>query len=394
MKDWKYIFYVVAAAVIFLVVRLLSPKQFDWRITFDPKDKNPYGAYALNELLPGLFPGKKVETSFQTLYEIKDSLNRSGNVIILSSHFTAEDTDVNSLLKHVNNGGSALISSSYFWGPLNDTLGFSVTSDFRFLPGGGDRIDTTYLAFENVHLDTATRYAFRRDNIEHYFHRYDTATMRVIARNEEGRPVSVLVRWGKGTLILNSTPLVFTNINLLGDGSHAFAAKTLSYLPVDDIQWTGFYHVGRMEARTPLRFVLTKESLRWAYFITIISLFLFIIFEVKRKQRVIPIIKPLENTTLEFVSTIGNLYYQNHQHKSIAEKKILFFLEHVRTKYWLSTLKIDASFIGVLSKKSGKSEDQVRKLFDTINTIRSQEQISAAALMDLSEQIEAFNKTT
>jgi hypothetical protein len=32
--------------------------------------------------------------------------------------------------------------------------------------------------------------------------------------------------------------------------------------------WTEYYHLGRMESTTPLRFILTNEPLRWGYYIT------------------------------------------------------------------------------------------------------------------------------
>ena len=115
------------------------------------------------------------------------------------------------------------------------------------------------------------------------------------------------------------------------------------------------------------------------------------IFEAKRKQRIIPIIKPLQNTTLEFVSAIGNLYYQNNEHKSIADKKINFLMEHIRTKYWMSTAKLDDSFIYTLARKAGKSETDVRDLFRTIQVIHGMDYISAEELVSLNSKIEKFN---
>jgi len=74
-KDWKYILYITAAFGLFIVVKLLSPKQYDWRITYSHEDKNPYGAFALNNLLDSFFPREGIHHSYKTLYEIKDSLD-------------------------------------------------------------------------------------------------------------------------------------------------------------------------------------------------------------------------------------------------------------------------------------------------------------------------------
>src|SRR5690606_37334483 len=115
------------------------------------------------------------------------------------------------------------------------------------------------------------------------------------------------------------------------------------------------------------------------------------IFERKRRQRINPVIKPLENTTLEFVGTIGNLYYQRSDHRNIAEKKILFLLDQIRSRYGVSTTKIDNSFFERLSKKSGTDEKLIRDLFKIIEQVRSSRAITADQLTELNSQIEKCN---
>lgn len=390
-KDWKYILYISLAFGLFVLVKLLSPKQYDWSITLAHDDKDPYGAYAFSQLLPGLFEEKKISHSYKTLYEIKDSLSSSDNIIIISSNFNADKEDTNALLRHLENGGSVFISAQYFWGHFSDSLNVS-TYDYFFKSGHiFDKRDTSFLKFANARLDTLAEFPFRRDNIHNYFSHFDTTRTTVIAKNDYNYPVTIRMKIGKGNLILNSTPLVFSNIYLLSSNNNEFISKTLSYLPKENVAWTEYYHLGRMEASTPLRFILTNEPLRWAYYITIISLLFFMIFEMKRKQRIIPIIKPLANTTMEFVSTIGNLYYQRGEHKNIAVKKIQFFMDQLRSKYWLKTTPLDEAFIKTLSEKSAKNEDDVRNLITSINSIRSKEQITADELIQLNKLIEKFN---
>jgi len=115
-------------------------------------------------------------------------------------------------------------------------------------------------------------------------------------------------------------------------------------------------------------------------------------FEMKRKQRIIPVIKPLANTTIEFIQTIGNLYYQSAGHKSIAEKRIHFLLDHIRSQHWMSFAKLDESFIKTLARKTGKPEEDIRKLVMSMNSIQSKTQISADELIEFNQNIERFNK--
>ncbi|CAN5131777.1 DUF4350 domain-containing protein [soil metagenome] len=389
-KDWKYILYLSLAFGIFLIVKLTGPKQFDWTPTYAPEDKNPYGAFVLWQILPDLFKERELVVSNLTVYELKDSLEADENVIILSHTFTGEKADTEALLKHVENGGSVFISAESFYGKFADTLKIA-TYDYLFRNGLNEiQRDSSYVKFTNRTLDTTRHFAFKRENIHNYFGKFDTTRTTVIAENDMHQPVTIRMAWGKGNFILNCIPLAFTNIYTLQGGTHEFVANSLSYLPQKDSHWTEYYSVGRMEAETPLRFVLTHEPLAWAYYISITSLLIFMLYESKRKQRIIPIIKPLENTSLEFVATIGTLYYQRSDHKNIAEKKITFFFEQIRTRYLLNPTSAGENFISLLSRKVGKGEVEIRTLVELIARIQKQTSITENDLRELNKLIEKF----
>jgi hypothetical protein len=183
---------------------------------------------------------------------------------------------------------------------------------------------------------------------------------------------------------------MFSNICILSGANNEFVASTLSYLPKTSVLWTENYQRGRREISTPLRFILLNEPLRWAYYVALIAILVFMVFEMKRKQRPIPIIKPLPNTTLEFLSTIGNLYYHRGEHKNIADKKINFLLEHIRSHHWINTNILDDNFVLSVSRKAGKDESDVRQLVNLIIQIRNAIEIDAETLIDLNDRVEKF----
>jgi hypothetical protein len=312
------------------------------------------------------------------------------NLLILTSNFGAEKADADVLMAHVANGGSVLISAQYFQGHFADTLGIS-TYDYFFLDGDiASQRDSSALKLVNPHLDTAASYFYRRDNIHNYFNKFDSTHTTVLATNDKNQPVAVRIAWGQGYFLLNSTPLIFTNINILSEQNHALASSLLSILPQQQITWTEYYHLGRREASSPLRFILSREPLRWAYYVTVISLLLFIIFEAKRKQRIIPVNPPLANTTLDFVQTIGTLYYQSQDHRNIALKKIHFLNDLIRSKYWMESHQMDDKFITTLAAKSGKDRQDVQGLVDAIRAVQESKTITAEGLMDFNRRMENF----
>lgn len=390
-KDWRYIAFVAVAVGFTVFVQMLSPRQFDWRVTFHPDDKNPFGGYVLNEMLNGIFQREDVNHSNLTLYEMLDSTKGPVNVFSVSSEFMPGEEDQTALLRNAERGAHVFIAADNFSQDFLDTLEAKV-SDY-FIDNAFDalfnREDTSTVIFKNPNL-SAEEYHYPRNNIHNYFSNLDTAKATVIAVNDLKLPVLIRMKWKKGNIYLCTVPLAFSNAYLLMGNNYQFTQQSLSYLPKEPIQWTRYYQLGRQEIQSPLRFILTNASLSWAYYLTIGSLLLFMIFEAKRRQRIIPVIKPLENTSLQFVSTIGNLYYQNGDHKDIVDKKVIFLLERIRTRFYMQTKEVNDHFITTLARKSGHLESDVRALFSLIKTLQQKPYVKAEELIELNLKIEKF----
>jgi hypothetical protein len=390
-KERRFIFILAAFMIAFVLFQLFGPKALDWTPSYSPKDKNPFGAFVLNDLLPPIFPDKKVKKLNLTIYELQDSLRENENFVSISDQFAPDDEATKVLFEKVKNGSHVFISANYFSGKFGDTLDIRTTD--LFISGKAkvtQAVDTTDLVFSLGKKNKS--YFYKLENISLFFE-IDSlkAQPYIIATNAWSKPVTIRVPWGKGYFILNTTPLAFTNNYLLDEDNHQFASRTLSYLPTANTWWTSYYQVGRLEAQSPLRFILRTEALRWAYYIAVISLLLFIFFEAKRKQRIIPIVKPLSNTSLEFVQTIGNMYWQARDYKAVAEKKINFFMDQVRSKYYLASESGDR-FVELLAKKTGNTLEETQKLFSLMKVVQSATSISAEMLVDLATQMKNFNR--
>lgn len=382
-RDWKYILYISMAIGVFVILKVTSPKQYNWTITYSAEDKNPFGGYALNQLLRSRWGS--LNHSYKTLYELKDSIKSGSSLFIVSETFSPGEEDALALLDHVSAGGRAFISAKQIDGAFADTLKLKIYSG-DFLSGK----DSSSLRLVATRMDTNSKFSYQRRRIDNYFRNFDTTRTSVITVNDEERPVTIRMKWGKGDLILNSTPIMFTNMFLLASNNHKIASSQLSYLSDAELTWTEYYQLGRREISTPLRFILLNEPLAWAYYVSLFCLLAFMLFEMKRRQRIIPVIRPLGNTTLEFVNTIGDLYYQNGDHRNIAEKKIMFFLEHVRTRYSLNTNRFDAAFASALAKKSGRKEAEITSLLGVINEIKSRPVTTTDHLKELNNRLEEF----
>jgi predicted subunit of tRNA(5-methylaminomethyl-2-thiouridylate) methyltransferase len=72
----------------------------------------------------------------------------------------------------------------------------------------------------------------------------------------------------------------------------------------------------------------------------------------------------------------------------------VYFLEHVRSKYFISTSELNEEFIQKLSSKSGYGEDNIRSLTASVLNIQSATSVTEKQLADYYKQFQKFYKYT
>jgi hypothetical protein len=189
----------------------------------------------------------------------------------------------------------------------------------------------------------------------------------------------------------NASPLLFTNYGLLQPKGVNYAAIALSNLKTtDNILWDEYYTQGRSGEESMMRVFLQNPMLKSAFYIALFSLLAFVLYEMKRRQRIIPIIEPLNNTAVDFANVVGQVYYEQRNNHNIAEKKMVYFLEFVRAQYYLKTNQLDDEFTRTLAQKSGLEMPVVQKLIWQFITIKNGQQVSDKELIELNRNIEQF----
>ncbi|MEO6188165.1 MAG: hypothetical protein ABIO82_04220, partial [Ginsengibacter sp.] len=234
---------------------------------------------------------------------------------------------------------------------------------------------------------------------------YDSAFTTVLGVNEMNEPNFVVLFSGRGRIYLHVAPRIFGNYFLLTNDNYKYFEQVISWLRPDpkDIYWDEYYKnsgtSGRRRGNSPnddkfstLSVIKQHTPLLWAFWIAVTGLLLFIFFNIKRKQRVIPVVSPNVNSTVAFTETIGRLYLQKKDNRHIAEKMITYFYEHLRHHYFIGTVTVSEEFINSLSGKSGVSKESTKELFSFITQILAQEKVDDLELMRLNTEIENFIK--
>lgn len=386
-KNLKYFLPLAAVVVLLLIVELARPKPIDWTATYTRDDKIPYGTYILYDLLPRLFPEQTIAPVDVTVYETLERLDDgTGNYIFINRTFEPDTYDTEKLLDFAYDGGTVFISAERISGDFADTLGIGTEYTFS------SRADSVQFRFVNPAL-TATA-QLRQYAGTAIFSTFDTIRTVVLGTDANADINFITIPFGDGAIYLHLAPSLFTNYNILHRENSDYIFAALSYLPVQRTLWDEYYKAGRMEVRSPLRYILNTPQLGWAWRLLLVGLLLFMVFEARRKQRIIPVVAPPANATLEFVTMVGRLYYQHGDLRNIADKKITYFLEYLRSHLQVQTARFDDEFIATVAARSGLDEAEVRGLFDTIRLVQDRRQIGEQELLLLNERIDHFYRTS
>lgn len=147
--------------------------------------------------------------------------------------------------------------------------------------------------------------------------------------------------------------------------------------------------MGRMESDSVFRFFMRHTALRWAVYLTLFGLFLILFVTSRRKQQEIPVLEPKENTTVQYIRTIGGLYFREMKHQRAAEKLIIHFLRVLKEQYYVTDFYNENTY-ALLAAKSGLAKDEVIQTMEFIQRIKSGGRVTEEMLLQLSARLTKF----
>lgn len=420
-KRSKFILYGLLALVFILfIVESTRPRPLRWNESYVSGDKIPFACYVLYDQLDNLFPGQEIASVNQTPYDfMRNNEDITGaNYIFINGWLDFDEVEVDYLMDFAARGNNIFISSNAAYGSLADTLNIEVNDSYtRYTT---ERPDTLLASFSNSSLSNEV-YSFEKGSTYRYFTSYDTLNTKILGTvkinraegnfvekafttdddpddedEQEIDPESISqvdfieTKVGEGAIYYNLNPIAFTNYYLLNSENASYVSGAFSYLNDGPVYFDDYGKFGRRVVTSPMRFILSEPTLKTAYYIAIISILLYLIIGSRRRQRIIPVIKPLQNDTVAFTRTIGSMYYESRDYSSIVNKKIQYFLEYIRSNYFLDTAKLDALFIKRLAQKSSHPEPATADLINYINELRQKPFHKEYELKELTKKIEAF----
>ncbi|GAB3907129.1 DUF4350 domain-containing protein [Mucilaginibacter boryungensis] len=385
MRSLKlYIFLASVLLLLYVVAEYNRPKATDWSETFNNTEKIPFGTYILYNRLHDVFPGSAIQTYREPVYNvIADDSLKNANYIIICNELKLTEYDYGKLTQYIKKGNDVFIAANEFGNLLEKKLQIETNSEEH-------TNGQSFINFTSTSQKDST-YLVDHSSTNNYFYNFDTLKTTVLGKNGYNHSTFVRINMGKGALYLNANPKMFTNYSLLQSPGISYSAKALSYLKTGKtIAWDEYYSKGIEGEESSMRVFLSHAPLRWAFYLVIGGLMVYVFYQMKRRQRIIPIIEPVANTTVDFVTVVGQVYYEQHDNRNIAQKKVAYFLEHIRTKYNLKTNVHDAEFMETLANKSGVQVSLIQALFYQVALIQNGHKVDNSDLITLNQNIEQF----
>lgn len=454
MKSSRnFLFAMLVLFVLFCLLQVNLPKKFVWSPTFSHVDKQPFGCFVFDSVLTQSLPNGYHVTK-KTFFQLdQEHAKEKISVLMVVDQQNLKQLDVKYLCNIARRGGKVMVvaSSSFDDGRNADTVVVDeLERTFKVRIEGGtyfslrgilsglkahdnDMYDTIYwnnretmyaaqpykmfynMVGGTLFVDSVPKvkrlaytlstagYDYKHDSLyvgdftsfdtivdeKERIERIDTFAIKKV-------PTAVSVPYGKGEVIFVSSPLLFTNYGMLEGNTSVYIFRLMSYLADLPVYRTEAYvktDAMLVAEQSPFREFIKRPPLRWALYLALLGVVLFMIFTARRRQRVIPIMSKPANRSLEFIQLIGTLYYQRKDHVDLVRKKFKLFAEELRKTAGvdISDVNTDDREYLLLAEKTGMNSDRLKKMIRQIRLVlHSEGNISVEEMRSLIDAMDTI----
>ncbi|OQP40873.1 hypothetical protein A4H97_14790 [Niastella yeongjuensis] len=390
-------------------------KRLNKNVTLWRTDKIPYGTYYAYENLRHVFPDASVVInkkspdqyktySYKTEKEEEDSdtvqyADDKTNYIIISNQVLPDESEVNALLNLVGKGQHVFISAFTISESLLDSLHLKTA----FYSSLFNTDDSLTVSVNNPETNDSLSFTYPGTALDNYFASVDSNITSILGRDKFGRPNFVKFDYdGGGSIYIHLAPMAFTNFFLLHKNNKTYYDNALSYLPKNStiVRWDDYfrYHTAGSDNKDGNglfgagSWLFKQKGLSTALLLLLALMLIIYLFESKRKQRVIPVILPLKNASVDFVKTVGRLYFQRHDNKNLALKMTVHFQDHVRSRYGIRSSLNDPEFEKKLAWKTGYNINNLKNMLFFMNSLQKMHDVTDDALLEFNRKLDHFYK--
>lgn len=399
-KSLRFLFALLSLLILGMMLLLhSSPPPLDWTPSYSQTDSRPMGAQVFYDLIRKV-PGVKSDNLEPPINSIGLAPEQA-TFVIINQGYTSDPQETEELLSWVRKGGHLFVSARYFAGGILDSLGISAgVGDFEFPiefnPLEPDSTTFSTLAFLDP-LKSESPVVYDRFHQGFFFTWKDSLEVKVLGQiqppsdSEELKPNFIQVPLEKGVVTLHAFPEAFSNYFMLHPEWKSYTEQVSGTWNWENpIILDQYIKDERSSALTPLSLILRNKYLSSAYYAAWVWVVLWVLFEGKRRQKVIKLIPPVKNQSLEFAKTIASIYFNRSDMTELGHLQIKLFWDFCRRTFYLNGDPDDPSFIEHLVEKSGLDESVALPLIEKIRKAENQTQLMSSDVELIQQHIEKF----
>lgn len=397
-----------AVALIFFI--LDDDESYSWHESYQSKSEEPYGTALMQRLLKevhsdGEFTVRE-KGALSKLLE-KDDYRKDSKYVFVGESIYLSTDDKQALLNFIAEGNTAFLALKDIPDFIPD-LYAAECGNLMTLDDHRTTIASMNFYHETFHEKYGYNYSYRVvdkdipygwDVFSHLLFCDSTRNLTPLGYIDKSKVNFLRISHGEGYVYLHSNPIVFTNFFMVQKHKMEYASAVFSHIEGKNVIWE---ELGKLpvfgdqgnEFNSPLYYIMQQPSLKYAWWLIILATVLYVFFAAKRTQRLIPVLEPKTNTSLEFVKMIASLHYQNKDHLGMARKKMKYFYFFIRSRYGIHAQPHSEEMVLRLAEKSRVPLEDVKAVFKFYRLIEegSNGQIDASRLSNFYHTVENFYK--
>jgi hypothetical protein len=396
------IFAVALLVVVFYRFGSSGRERYDWNDSFSRKayqedNDQPYGTRVVHRLLENYFPGHPLTDIVKNLAEELplDETGRS-NYLFVGEAMYLDSLSTRRLLDFVAAGNTALLSSKTIPFDLMFHLTARQCEESEWSDYAEEQDTVVRLTLLQPPLpesDSAGFFYARQNQPRTYswhfipdYHFCDSLPQRPLGFLNDSLINFARYPFGRGSFLLHTNPVVFSNYSLLKPGSRTYVEGLLSYLTEGPVFWDSYSRIPESAGRRrnnsaygnrnlpedhPLSYILQQPPLAWMWYLLLGLAAAYMVFRAKRRQRILPVLPRNENSSYEFISTIAHLHFREGNYRSLCTQNMKLFLAQVRERYNLTVPldpdtghpRLDQTLVRRLAQTSEVPEAEILSIF-------------------------------
>jgi|GEM_PF-4302930 len=374
----------LAALITFTLFEFKDVSTAQWKRTFSYEDKEPMGLYVFKEIVMEHYSG--IESSVEPFY--KDSTDTKG-LYIYASQYAPRYDYMDTLISFAEKGNDILLISSTYPSGLNQNSDFDAydlsiyTDRLDFRSSIADSNSMYTYEFKNSNFETDSLSIQLFDNFDDSY----STKQYIKTVTSDGNALLIAHKFGTGSIYTHAVPTMFYNYSYQQSHMFDYTEEVLSHFDPAYVMLLKkvLPNQPATEKENPLQYIMSSPPLKAAYFTLLLGLLTYALIGGRRRQKSIQITEKNENTSLEYVDTVSQLFHQQESHEKLVAHMSEIFYHKMEKRFFIK--KGADGYLTLLVKKSKIDYNELKFILDRFKNVEDGYAFQDDQLVNLNKRL-------